>query len=366
MAEVYSQILKHGLQASYDALQTKDANVLYFCTDTQKIYKGDVDFSNNIIVAATKPATPVAGKVYVLADTDTVEVYVNGAWKVVSYPTVTSIDVNSDDKHVATAKAIYDAIQDAIADLAGSADTVKAIGAGTTDGFIEVTKGDDSKAEFSVPGVVTTPTWDATARKLTLPVTGGTTVEVNIGKDIFVDSTADNKYNPETGNIEIYLNDGEGGEPTMISVPASALVDVYEGDDTNSAKVTVGEDNVIKVDVVVDPVEGNALVLTETGLKVDLSAYAKSADVQDQIDAVSEVANAADTLSKANQTAIGILNGDASTEGSVDYKVAAAKSVIDTNISDLTKQVETNTANIATNTENIAALAAATTQWGTF
>ena len=142
MAEVYSQILKHGLQASYDALQTKDANVLYFCTDTQKIYKGDVDFSNNIIVAATKPAAPVAGKVYVLADTDTVEVYVNGAWKVVSYPTVTSIDVNSDDKHVATAKAIYDAIQDAIADLAGSADTVKAIGAGTTDGSVEVTKGD--------------------------------------------------------------------------------------------------------------------------------------------------------------------------------------------------------------------------------
>ena len=34
--KTYPNILKYGLQASYDALGVKDSNVLYFCTDTKK------------------------------------------------------------------------------------------------------------------------------------------------------------------------------------------------------------------------------------------------------------------------------------------------------------------------------------------
>ena len=145
MANTYTNILKAGLQASYNALQTKDNNVLYFCTDTGKIYKGEVDFTNSVVVAASKPETPIVGKLYVLADTNTVEVFVGGAWKVVSYPTVTSIDVNSDDNHIATAAAVYNAIQDAIEDLSASEDTVKAIEAGSTEASIKITKGDDRR-----------------------------------------------------------------------------------------------------------------------------------------------------------------------------------------------------------------------------
>ena len=110
MANTYNQILRAGTQAAYAALGSYDSNVLYFCTDSGKIYKGDVDFSNHVIVAAAKPETPIAGKLYVLTDTNTIEVYVSGAWKVVSYPTVTAIDVNSTDAQVATAKAVWDAI----------------------------------------------------------------------------------------------------------------------------------------------------------------------------------------------------------------------------------------------------------------
>ena len=83
--KTYPNILKYGLQASYDALGVKDSNVLYFCTDTKKIYKGDIDFTDSVVLAATKPATGIiAGKLYVLADTGTVEVYAGGAWHVVA------------------------------------------------------------------------------------------------------------------------------------------------------------------------------------------------------------------------------------------------------------------------------------------
>ena len=194
--------------------------------------------------------------------------------------------------------------------------------------------GDDSTSTLTVPGVVTTPTWDATARKLTLPVAGGTSVEVNIGKDIFIDSEADNKYNPETGNIELHLNDG-----TTLEIPASALVDVYTGENSTSAKTTVSDGNVIKVEVVVDPVDGNALVLTEAGLKVDLSAYAKTADVNAQVGTLTTAVEKAQADATKANNAIDVLNADANTPNSVDGKIAAAKATLDAADSALSERI---------------------------
>ena len=422
-ANTYAQILKYGLQASYNNIQSKDANVLYFCTDTGKIYKGDIDFTNMVVVADSKPATPIVGKLYVLADSDTVEAYTASGWVVVSKAVATTIDKDSTNDKVASAKAVYDAIQAAVEDLAGSEDTIKSVEAGTTEAAIKVTKGDDSSSEFTVKGVVTTPTWDATARKLTLPVSGGTSVEVEIGKDIFIDPSADNKYNPETGNIELYLNDGAGGAATKIEVPASSLVDVYTGGTTDSATVAVSDDNVVTATVKVDSAEGNAITVTANGLRVDLGDYAKSEAVQEKLDEIDEhlvsidikndrlegeintlnsdaqtegsvdykiaqakndfidaqiepLINELDTVSDvADQAAadILVLNGDAQTEGSVDYKIAQAKeelsgdvSALEERVATLEGEMDTAQADITTNAENIAALAAATTGWGTF
>lgn len=318
----FKTILKSGLQASYDAITTKDPDVLYFCTDTQKIYKGEVDYTNSVVPAATRPANPAAGKVYILADTNTVEAYVGDAWVVLSYPTATTINDTSDDLHVATAKAVYDAISS----LASSANTVKSVEAGTDAAKVKVTLGDDSSSEFVVPNVVTTPTWDATERKLTLPVTGGTAVEVNLGKDIFLDPDADNKYNEATQCIELYLNDGDGStESTKIEIPAADLIDVYTGGTTNGASVTVASDNTITVDLTIDPDSNNALVLTGNGLKVDLSGLTSRVS----------------TL----ETSVTKLTGDGNTEGSVDYKIAEQSAIINNTINEL---------------------ATATTSWGTF
>ena len=188
MSTTYTQILNVGLQAAYDALETKNSNLLYFCTDTQKLYKGDIDFTNNMIVAATKPTNPVIGKIYFLADTETVEAYINGAWKVISYPAATVVDVNSDDMHLATAKAVYDVVQKAVGEVTGGGAVISDVNASeTADATVVVKKGDGTTKDVVIPGVVTKPDWDATSRKLTLPVTGSDTVVINIGKDILND-----------------------------------------------------------------------------------------------------------------------------------------------------------------------------------
>lgn len=318
----FKTILKSGLQANYNAIETKDADVLYFCTDTQKIYKGDVDYTNSVVPVSTKPTNPAAGKVYVIEDTDTVEAYINDEWVVLSYPTATSVDENSDDLHVVTAKAVYDAIS-AFAD---SSETLKGVEAGEAAAQLKVTKGDDSSETVTVPGVVTKPEWDETLRKLTFPVTGDTAVEINLGKDIFLDPTAENGFNKDTGCIEMYLNDGsDETEPTLVSIPASALVDIYTGAATDGATTTVSEDNVISVTINVDPDENNALVLTADGLKVDLS------ELTGRVDAIDED--------------LETLMGDATVEGSVAKQVADSAATLDAKIEEL---------------------ATATTTWGSF
>lgn len=366
MANTYTNILKSGLQASYDALQTKDANVLYFCTDTGKLYKGTVDFTEAAKYVSSLPDKGVAGKIYVEAS-GKVSAYINGAWSVVAYPVATTIGVDSDDVHVASAAAVYSAITAAIEDLATSDNTVKAVEAGDDAAQLKVTAGDDTTTTVTVPGVVTKPTWDASARKLTIPVTGDTAVEVNIGKDIYIDPTAQNGYNADTKTIDLYLNDGTGSsDPTKISIPAASLIDIYTGDTTTTAKATVSDKNVITVDVIVDPDTKNAIVKGENGLIVDLSDYAKTKYVDEQIAPVKTTAEAADTLSKSNKSAIDVLNGTETQEGSVAKAVADAKSELASKDTELEGKIGENTSAIEANTSDISALASAATEWGTF
>ena len=370
----YTKILNAGTQAAYEALATKNPNLLYFCTDTGKLFKGSVDFTNNLVAVSTKPAAPIAGKVYVIADTDTVEVYVNNAWKVLSYPVDTIIDINSDDVHVASAKAVYDAIQKAVEGVATGANTVKSVEAGEADASVKVTKGDGTTTEVVIPGVATTPVWDSASRKLTIPVTGADDVVVNIGKDVFIDPTAQNGYNAETNTIDLYLNDGNGEtESTKISIPAAALVDIYTGGTTSTATASVSDDNVVTVNVKLDPAATNGISVTANGLMVDLSAYAKTTDVEGLVDAVDDKVTELTGTVNANSAAIAKLNADSSEAGSVAYQVAQAKAALEVTDQDHERRIgaleakdTTIQTSVETNTTNIASLAEATTEWGSF
>ena len=325
----YNKILKAGTQANYNALETKDANVLYFCTDTGKMYKGDVDFTNAVVYASTKPTTPIVDKLYVLADTNTVEVYNGTKWTVVSYPMATSLSSTSDNVHTVSAKAVYDAIEAAKKAVTGGAGVINTVAAASGNGQLTVKKGDGTSTTVTVPGVVTKPTWNSTTRVLTLPVTGGTAVTVNIGKDIFIDPNAANGYNAETQTIDLYLNDGSGsGTGTKISVPAAGLVDVYTGSTSNGVTTTIGDDKVVNVSLVLDPDAKNKLKLTSAGLMLDLSAYSTTTQMNTAIKVAKDAADAAQATANTNKTAIATLNGNASTAGSVANKIAAESTTL--------------------------------------
>ena len=143
-----TKILYYGLQAGYDAIQNKDSSILYFCTDSKKIFKGEVEITEQVRYAASKTGlTPVAGKLYIFADTGTAEIYNGSAWTVVSYPILKSvagggagITVGSTDVQVPSAKAVYDYVQGIIA----GDSVVTAVTTSVTAGYIDVTTGDDA------------------------------------------------------------------------------------------------------------------------------------------------------------------------------------------------------------------------------
>ena len=289
----YTQILRTGTQAQYDAISTPNSNYLYWCSDTRKIYKGAIDFSEYAAVVSARPQSPVAGKIYIITNDGTTETWNGSAWTVISKTNVTSIDASSTDAQVPTAKAVYDFVEQEIAGF--STDAVSDIATGTADGTIKFSTADDKTTyqNVTVHGVVVTPSYDPVTRTITLPVSDGNDVVIALGKDIFIDPDAPNGYDPATQEIVLYLNDGSGsGDPdTEIRIPAAGLVDVYTGGTTTSATVTVGSDNTITATVRLKADSTgftNALQLdtTDGGLYVDLGAYATTSYVDDEIDRV--------------------------------------------------------------------------------
>ena len=297
--KTYANILKYGTQANYNALATKDANVLYFCTDTGKIYKGTVDFTDAIVFAASKDgvSAPIIGKTYVFADTGKVEAYNGTTWTVLSYPLVTTIvdsASGNDDVHVPSAKAVYDFVEAEIEEATHGTDVVKAIRQKTTTegqetvpvrGTFTYTTGDTVDHDVQLTGVVTKPSYNAADRTFTFPVAGEQDVVISLGTDIFIDPEANNRY--ENGYIYLYLNDGshkQSGEDTELAIPVTGLIVDYFGNTTDSITLTVDNStHQVTADVNIRPDDvtpgsefTNALKVSSTsgakGLYVDLSA----------------------------------------------------------------------------------------------
>lgn len=271
-------------RASYKALETKSENKLYFVTDSGKIYKGATDVTRcvNFITGGAFPAVgdAEAGKLYV--DQTSLEVRMtadNTTWLTLipGYITDgTNWAATADDSKLATKAVIKAAIQKAIDDINITIAYDKAVG--------KLTVG---TSEATLEGVAHDVEWNSDNAILTIKQFGNAEpITVNIGKDKFVSSGKFYASYPEVDPqyINVIVLEVTNGDPIII--PADSLVDVYTTDNTKSKDITVTitDDNKIYAAVRIDPVEGNALVSGENGLKVDLSTLNTS--VANKVDKV--------------------------------------------------------------------------------
>lgn len=88
-----------GLQESYDSMQSHDTNTLYFCTDTQRYFIGDVEYSRPVQHGTSLPSTylPPNSLFY---NTNTRQLFFSkdgASWQVISsIPSINGVELNGD------------------------------------------------------------------------------------------------------------------------------------------------------------------------------------------------------------------------------------------------------------------------------
>lgn len=251
-----------GSYSQYAALAVKDANTLYF-VDGQ-LFKGDVAYTDQVVVVSALPDNLVAGKVYVNS-TDKSVTYFDGTASTVVVPaTVGSIGDATPDTDLANVKAIKDFVAAEIEKIAADytvALTDEVVGTGEkTKQTLKQGTGDKEKTIGSivVPDLVMevkgTPN-DGYLKTYQFTYGDGQAFEVDIPKDLVVTSgevIVVSDESPVTGLVNgtyLKLTIANQDEPVYINV--ADLCDVYTGKTaTDGVSISISGTNEISATLV--------------------------------------------------------------------------------------------------------------------
>ena len=248
-----------GTYAQYSALPTKDANTLYFIDG--QIFKGDVSYSDQIVVVAALPDTLVAGKIYINT-TDKSVTYYDGTTSTVVVPaTVGAIGDSTPDTDLANVKAIKDFVAAQIAKIPAAIDyTVTLVdeAVGENELTKQTIKQGKAGSEATI-GTIVVPNLKMEVKAApnngylkTYQFTYGTgsAFEIDIPKDLVVESgevivvSDGNPVSGLTNGTYLKLVIANQDKPVYINV--KDLCDVYTGKTvTDGVSVAISETNEI-------------------------------------------------------------------------------------------------------------------------
>ncbi len=246
--------------ADYKALQTKDAESLYFIEETGEIYRGEVPFTQACeFYSATKarPAVGGLGKLYIDETTLAGSVWTGSAYKEIIKPVDTEVTAGSENLVTSGAVAAY--VGATVGD--GIKKVVKTVEWVEDEAALKVTLQDATSSKVPLTKIATKLAYDGATGKITLKDAADTVLsEANIPLDNFVKSGS---YDAATKSIVLVMQNGNS-----VSIPAADLIDIYTGGATTSATVAVSNTNEITATVKVSAEAGNLLSVTTDGLKV--------------------------------------------------------------------------------------------------
>ena len=239
MADV---LFKSGTYAQYVGLATKNDNTIYFIDG--QIFKGNVAYTDQVVVVSALPQTLVAGKVYVNTTDKSVTYYDGTSSTVVVPATVGTIGDSTPDTDLANVKAIKDFVAAEIAKIPAQVDyTVTLVDetAGTGEKTKQTIKQGKAGSEKEV-GTIVVPDLKMEVKAApnegylkTYQFTYGTdtTCKIDIPKDLVVTAgeiIVVNSSSPVSGLTDgtyLKLTIANQTEPVYINV--ADLCDVYTG-----------------------------------------------------------------------------------------------------------------------------------------
>ncbi len=211
----------------YQSLSSKDSGTLYFLTDTQQIFRGDVSYSHPVIVGTSFPETGLVGTLYINSETQEVKIWNGTAWIVVQMAVSTSL--TDSDEVIPTSKAVKTYVDDAIDDVVSGGGAVTDVA--YADKTITVVKGSDSSTALKLSGLVDGATFDGTTGVLSLTTNGGTPIEINLPVEQFLSAAA---YNADTHILTLTMTDSSSFEVNLAD-----LIDTYTGTENSGIAVTI-------------------------------------------------------------------------------------------------------------------------------
>ena len=275
-----------GSFAQYFSLAVKDPNTLYF-VDGGQLFKGDVSYSDQIVVVSALPDTLVAGKVYVNTTDKSVTYYDGTSSTVVVPATVGTIGDSTPDTDLANVKAIKDFVAAEIGKIPAQVDyTVTLVDETTADGELtkQTIKQGKVGSETEV-GTIVVP--DLKMEVKAAPNDGylktyqftygtGSTFEIDIPKDLVVTAgeiIVVNSSSPISGLTDgTYLKLTIANQTDPVYINTSDLCDFYTGKTaTDGVSVAISDTNEISATLV-----GKAV--TEANLEDTLAQKINDAD----------------------------------------------------------------------------------------
>ena len=256
--------------ATYKA-GTKIATDLYFLKDSHEIYRGEQSFTESVILYTTLPAEGIAtNRLYINSTTLEGKIHNGTEWKTVIKPI--DDEVTAEGGNAVTGKAVAAYVAAEIAKVSSSGEVVHTLSWDSAEHILNVAKGDGSSESITFDGLGVSLSYVASTGALQLLDSSGNQIgdAINLPQEQFVTS---GEYDAANKQIILYF---DAEKTNSVTIDASALVDVYTGEDSSSASVSVSADNKISATVKISTEAGNQIVLKSDGIYVgapDLSDY---------------------------------------------------------------------------------------------
>ena len=253
-----------GSYAQYVSLTQKSDDTIYFIDG--QIFKGNVAYTDQVVVVSALPSTLVAGKVYVNT-TDKSVTYYDGTTSTVVIPeTVGTIGDSTPDTDLANVKAIKDFVAAEIGKIPAQVDytvTITDETAGTGEKTKQTIKQGKTGSEKEV-GTIVVP--DLKMEVKAIPNNGylktyqftygtGATFEIDIPKDLVVTAgevIVVDSSNPISGLADgTYLKLTIANQTEPVYIDVKDLCDVYTGKtETDGVSVSISSTNEISAALV--------------------------------------------------------------------------------------------------------------------
>lgn len=228
-----SQVLFYAVTAEqYANLSTKNANAIYFITDGNRIYKGDVPYSHPVEGVDSFPTVGEVGTLYIHKSTFEAKIYDGAAWTTLSLPVVTSIGTSPTNTQLPTAQAVKNYLDAEIVKVnSGISGAVSNVGYDAASKSLTVQKGTGEPVKTALTGFFDGVSYNGSTGELSFTANGGTPVKVNLPVEQFLSAAS---YNETTNVLTLTLNND-----TKFEVNLADLVDSYSGEATDTATVSV-------------------------------------------------------------------------------------------------------------------------------